>query len=225
MNEFNSVTEALYNSMEGLWEMVILYIPIALVAFLVFLLGLIISPLLGNLARRFVSIAKLDSLAEKTGFIDQAKNIGISLSISGLIGGLVKWFFLIAFFVAAVDILGWERLTDVLYELLFFIPNVIVAVVILVAGLVLGDLLNKVIVKKIEASKEPAVQGKLIGKFAQWSVMVFAILSALHQLGIAQELIVVMFAGIVLTLSLAFGLGGRQKAAEIIEKMDLTKKK
>ncbi|MGM0482832.1 MAG: mechanosensitive ion channel family protein [Patescibacteria group bacterium] len=224
MNEFESVTQAIQDSMSGMWELVITYIPVAIVAFLVLLAGLIISPLLGNIVRRFVRMTKMDSLAEQTGFIDQAKNAGISLSISGLVGGLVKWFFLIAFFVAAVDILGWERLTDVLYELLFFIPNVIVAVVILVAGLVLGNLLKQVIVKKIEASKDLMVHGQMIGKFAQWSVVVFATLSALYQLGIAQELIVVLFAGLVLTLSLAFGLGGRQKAAEIIEKMDLTKK-
>ncbi|MGM0629402.1 MAG: mechanosensitive ion channel family protein [Patescibacteria group bacterium] len=224
MNEFEGVAQAIQASMEGMWEMVIIYIPVALVAFLVLLAGLIISPILGNIVRRFVSMTKLDSLAEQTGFVDQAKNAGISLSISGLVGGLVKWFFLIAFFVAAVDILGWERLTDVLYELLFFIPNVIVAVVILVAGLVLGNLLNQVIVKKTETSKKSMVHGQMIGKFAQWSVLVFASLSALYQLGIAQELIVVLFAGIVLTLSLAFGLGGRQKAAEVIERLDLTKK-
>ncbi len=223
MEEVSRITEVIQDSMEGLWEMIIMEIPRFGGALLVLILGLIISPLLGGFVRRIVKMTKIDDLAEQAGFIDQARDAGINMTISGLIGGLVKWFFLIVFFVATVDILGWERLTDVLYDLLFFIPNVIVAVIILTAGLILANWAEKLVVKKIEISKVPVAHGHLMGKFAKWAITIFATMTALYQLGIAQELIVIMFAGLVLTFSLAFGLGGRQKAAEIIERMDKSK--
>ncbi len=220
MNEANVVAETMRESMEGLWDVVVSQIPVIGTALFVFIVGIIISPVLGNLARRLVNLTKVDSFAEKSGLTEQVKETGINLSISGLIGGLVKWFFLISFFVATVDILGWEKLTDVLYQLLFFIPNVIVAVFILTIGLILANLADRLVVKKIELSKASTAYGHLMGKFARWSITVFAALTALHQLGIAQELIIILFAGIILTISLAFGLGGRKKAAEIIERID-----
>lgn len=220
MNEANIVTETMRESMEGLWDVVVFNLPIVGTALFVFVVGVIISPVLGNLVRRLVNLTKVDSLAEKSGLTEQVKGVGLNLSISGLIGGLVKWFFLISFFIATVDILGWEKLTDVLYQLLFFIPDVIVAVFILTIGLILANLADRLVVKKIELSKASTAYGQLMGKFARWSITVFATLTALHQLGIAQELIVILFAGIVLTISLAFGLGGRKKAAEIIERID-----
>lgn len=223
MQEAENVTSVLQDSMEGLWEVVITQLPSIAMAFLVLILGLLIAPILGNIAKRFVRLTKIDSFAERAGFIEEVKNIGISMSISGLVGGLVKWFFLIAFIIASVEILEWGRLTDVLYELLFFIPNVIVAVVILTLGLVLAGFAEKAVMKKLEISKAPVAHGQMIAKSAKWAIMVFTSLTAVHQLGIAQELIVILFAGIILTLSLAFGLGGREKAAEIIEKIDKSK--
>mgnify|MGYP005841120859 CR=1 FL=1 len=220
MNEANVVTETMRESMEGLWDVVVSHLPAVGTALFVFLVGIIISPVLGNLARRLVNLTKIDSFAEKSGFIEQVKSIGINLSISGLVGGLVKWFFLISFFIAVVDILQWDKLTEVLSDLLFFIPNVIVAVFILTIGLILANLADRLVVKKVELSKASTAYGQLMGKFARWSITVFATLTALHQLGIAQQLIVILFGGIVLTIALAFGLGGREKAAEIIEKVD-----
>ncbi len=221
--EVNTISQTIIDSMDELWSAIILKVPTIGGALLVLVLGLIFSPILGNFAKRLVKLTKVDSLAEQAGLIEQAKNAGINLSISGLIGGLVKWFFLIVFFVAAVDILGWERLTDVLYSLLFFIPNVIVAVIILTVGLILANWAERLVVKKIEISKTPIAHGKLMGKFARWAIIIFSLMTALFQLGIAQQLIVILFAGMILTFSLAFGLGGRQKAAEIIERLDGSK--
>jgi hypothetical protein len=220
MNEANVVAETMKESMESLWNIVVSQLPVVGTALFVFVVGIIISPVLGNLARRLINLTKVDSFAEKSGLTEQVKETGLNLSIAGLVGGLVKWFFLISFFVATVDILGWEKLTDVLYQLLFFIPNVIVAVFILTIGLILANLADRLVVKKIELSKASTTYGHLMGKFARWSITVFVTMTALHQLGIAQELIVILFAGIVLTISLAFGLGGRKKAAEIIERID-----
>ena len=221
--EVNTISQTIIDSMDELWSAIILKVPTIGGALLVLVLGLIFSPILGNFAKRLVKLTKVDSLAEQAGLIEQAKNAGINLSISGLIGGLVKWFFLIVFFVAAVDILGWERLTDVLYSLLFFIPDVIVAVIILTVGLILANWAERLVVKKIEISKTPIAHGKLMGKFARWAIIIFSLMTALFQLGIAQQLIVILFAGMILTFSLAFGLGGRQKAAEIIERLDGSK--
>ncbi len=223
MNDNTGITEvttAIQTSMEDLWIGIIEVLPQVSAALIVFVLGLIIAPILGHIVRKLINLTKIDSLAEKSGVAGQAEGAGMPFTISGIIGGFVKWFILIAFIVAAVDILQWERLSDLLYELLFFIPHVIVAVVILAVGLIIGNLLERLIVKKIEISKVLIKNGAMLGKMAKWSVVTFATLIALFQLGIAEELIMILFAGLVLALSLAFGLGGREKASQFLSKLD-----
>lgn len=189
-------------------------LPGLIAALIILILGLVIGPIVGGLVARLVRAIKIDKFSEKSGIRDALGSFG-DVSLAVLLGKLVKWFIIVISLVAAADILGWNQITAVLETILFYIPNVIIAVVILAAGVLVGGVLESFVKKAAHGVDHHT----LIAKVSRLSVVVFASLAALIQLGVAPSLIQILFAGVVLALSLAFGLGGRAKAAEALDKI------
>jgi hypothetical protein len=189
-------------------------LPGLIAALVILILGLVIGPIVGGLVARLVRAIKIDKFSEKSGIKDALGAFG-DVSLAILLGKLVKWFIIVISLVAAADILGWNQITAVLETILFYIPNVIIAVVILAAGILVGGVIESFVKKAAHGVDHAA----LIAKTSRLSVVAFASLAALIQLGVAPSLIEILFAGIVLALALAFGLGGRAKAAEALDRI------
>ena len=227
MNEDTTTATDALSAFEEAWSEVTIqvmsHLPTLVIALVVFAIGLIISPVLGNIARRLIKLAQVDKLSEQVGLADTLRRLGLDFTFSVLVGRLVKWFFIVVFLLATVEVLGWSTLTELIHDVVLYLPNVIIAVIIVALGLIFGQFLETVIVKKLELLKAPVEQPQLLGQMARWAVVVFTVLAALIQLGIAPQLIQILFAGLVLALALAFGLGGRDKAAEILEKLKVGK--
>ena len=221
-NNIIPFSEVVTNSLINLWDSVIGFAPELIGAFVILILGIIIAPIFGGIAKRLVKLIKIDTLSEKTGLSNTFENLGLRFTFSDVIGKLVKWFFLIAFLIAAMDVLNWASVTDFLKEIMFYIPNVIVAIIILAVGLIAGQFVKKAVItgfKTTGSIKNP----ELLGNIARWSLVVFATLAALLQLGIAERLIEILFAGVIITLALSFGLGGKEKAARFLDRFDKTR--
>ena len=221
-NNIIPFSEVVTNSLINLWDSVIGFAPELIGAFVILILGIIIAPILGGIVKRLVKLTKIDTLSEKTGLSNTFENLGLRFTFSDVIGKLVKWFFLIAFLIAAMDVLNWTSVTDFLKEIMFYIPNVIVAIIILAVGLIAGQFVKKAVITGLKTTgsiKNP----ELLGNIAQWSLVVFATLAALLQLGIAERLIEILFAGVIITLALSFGLGGKEKAARFLDRFDKTR--
>ena len=220
-NNIIPFSEVVTNSLINLWDSVIGFAPELIGAFVILILGIIIAPIFGGIVKKLVKLTKIDTLSEKTGLSNTFENLGLRFTFSDVIGKLVKWFFLIAFLIAAMDVLNWTSVTDFLKEIMFYIPNVIVAIIILAVGLIAGQFVKKAVITGLKTTgsiKNP----ELLGNIAQWSLVVFATLAALLQLGIAERLIEILFAGVIITLALSFGLGGKEKAAKFLDRFDKT---
>lgn len=221
-NNIIPFSEVVTNSIINLWDSAIGFAPELIGAFVILILGIIIAPIFGGIVKRLVKLTKIDTLSEKTGLSKTFENLGLRFTFSDVIGKLVKWFFLIAFLIAAMDVLNWTSVTDFLKEIMFYIPNVIVAIIILAVGLIAGQFVKKAVITGLKTTgsiKNP----ELLGNIAQWSLVVFATLAALLQLGIAERLIEILFAGVIITLALSFGLGGKEKAARFLDRFDETR--
>ena len=217
-NNITSFSEAVTGSLINLWNSVIGFAPELIGAFVVLIFGIIIAPIFGNIVKRLVKLTKVDSLSEKTGLTDTFKNLGLSFTFSDIIGKLVKWFFLIAFLIAAMDILGWTSVTEFLKEIILYIPNVAVAIIILAVGLIASQFVQKAVVTGFKTSGVSIKNPELLGNIARWALVIFAALAALLQLGVAERLIEILFAGVIITLALSFGLGGKEKAARFLDR-------
>ena len=155
---------------------------------------------------------------------------GFRLDSGAFIGSIVRWFFIIVFLVAAVDVLGLQQLNIFLSDVvLVYLPNVVVAALVLVAGALIAETMQRVVTGSVKAAHLPS--SGLLGGITKWAIWLFAILAALFQLGIAGPLVQTLFMGLIAMLSLAgglaFGLGGKDAAARYIEKLreDITNSK
>ncbi len=215
--------QAILNALSQLWNDIITVVPDIIAAIIVLIVGLVIASLLGRLARRLIDFTKLDTFLEKTAGLGKLKEKGLEVSASKLVGWVVKWFIIIVAFIAVADILKWVQLTRFFEAVALYIPNVVITVFILLAGLILGGGLKNIVIKGIKASTLPEASVGLVGTVAQAAVIIFAVMASLTQLGIAADLIKILFTGFVAMLALAgglsFGLGGREHATAWLDKL------
>ena len=139
---------------------------------------------------------------------------------SRFVGGIVKWVLIIVFLSASLEILGLSQFSQLLNErVLTFLPNIVVAVFIFVVAVILADILEKVVRVAVEGTR--AGHGHVVGAIVRWSVWILAFVIILDQLRIAGALPQTLFTGLVAMLAiaggLAFGLGGKDLAREILE--------
>ncbi|MBI2639158.1 hypothetical protein HYW83_06255 [Candidatus Peregrinibacteria bacterium] len=223
MNYFKTWNEAIVASLQNIWAKIVSLVPEVIGALLILVVGLIVAAALGKLAKKLVHLTHVDALAHKLGATQKFEDMGMKFSISGIIGWIVKWFFIIVALIAAVDILKLQQVTKFLQDVALYIPNVVVAVVILVIGLVIGQFAYQVVEKTSKASHLTARSGDVLAAIAKWAIVIFALMASLTQLSIATQLIQILFTGFVamlaLALGLAFGLGGKEKANHLLEKL------
>jgi hypothetical protein len=219
MNSYQVIgfQEAFVSSMTDLWNAFVSIIPNVVWGILILVFGLIAAMLLARLARWIVSHVKMDLLFEKTKITSKFEEIGFRFVPSEVIGWIVKWFIIIATFMTVTDILKLQAITEFLKQIVLYIPNVIIAILILVVGLIIGDLIRQFVKKSLQASHLSEIKANNLGRLAKYAVIVFAVMAALVQLGIASELVQILFAGIVITAALAFGLGGRDQAKKWLD--------
>ena len=207
-------------ALKNLWLGFIDFIPNLIGAIIIFLIGWLISVAIGKLIAEILKKAKFNRIFEKGNWKTALEKAEIKVNASAFIGAIIKWVLLIVFLAAAVEILGFNQLTIFLTQkVLPFLPNVIVAAFIFVVAVIIADILEKVVRAAVEGAK--VGYGQLVGVIVKWSIWVFAILIILSQLGIGETFMADLFRGIVviivLSIGLAFGLGGKDVAAEILQ--------
>jgi hypothetical protein len=138
---------------------------------------------------------------------------------SVIVGELVKWLIRIVFLVAAANVLGMPEVSELLNQVLLWIPNLIVAAVILLVAPLLARFVRGGI--EVGAGQMGFTNAPLLGKIAEIAIVAFAVVIAINQLGIAANLVNTLFIGVVgalaLAFGLAFGLGGRDVAAQLTQ--------
>lgn len=221
MNGVQTWGEAITISLITLGQRLIEFLPVLIGALLVLLAGWIIAVAVGKLAEKFMKALRVDKAAEKIGVSERIYGSEIHLTISAFFGGLIKWFLVLVFLMAAADILKLNQVTDFLNSILLYIPNVIVAVVILGAVMLLGNFVYTIVKGSTRAAG--VMSATLLATISKWSIVIFGIFAAFIQLGIAPSLVSTIFIGIVAMLALAgglaFGLGGKDEAALILQKL------
>ena len=221
--------DAITMSMINLGQKVIGFLPILLGALFVFIAGWIVASVLGKLVEKALKTVRLDKAIDRMGLGARINNVGVHYTISEFIGGLVKWFLILVFLMASVDILGLDQVTNFLNSILLYIPNVVVAVIILAVVFLVGNFVYNVVKGSTRAAG--VVSATMLATMSKWSIIIFGIFAALIQLGIASSLVSTIFIGIISMISLAgglaFGLGGRDEAAAILKKIrqEMTEKR
>ncbi len=209
-------------SFQELWVGVVTFIPKFLLAVIIFIVGWVIAVALGKVINQIIKVFKVDKLLQSLGAEGPLSRAGFKLDAGAFIGGLVRWFLIIVFLMAALEVLGLSQVNIFLREVvLAYLPNVFVAALILVVAAFLADAAHKIVVGSAKAAGVPST--RFMGGLTKWAIWTFAILAALYQLGIAGIFAQTLFTGFVAMLAiaggLAFGLGGKDAAARYIERL------
>ncbi len=207
-------------SLKGVWEGFIDFMPRLIGALILFIIGWIISVAIGKLIAEVLRKIKFNRIFEKGGWKSALEKAEIKVDASGFIGSIIKWVLMIVFLAASIEILGFVQLTRFLRDVLNYLPNVVVAAFIFVIAVIIADILEKVVRASVEGIK--VGYGSVVGVIVKWSIWIFAILAILSQLKIEAagwivNLINIAFIGIVAMMAIAFGLGGKEVAAEILQ--------
>jgi len=215
-------TQIINYSFQSVWVEFISVLPQIVVALLVLIVGWIIAGILKRIVMTIFSTLKVDKALDAAGVDTLSEKAGYKLNSGLFVGTLVKWFIVIVFFVAALDILNLEQATAFLSTIVLgYLPQVIVAVLILLGGFILASFVEKVVVAGVKATS--VASAEVLGKFAHYAILIFTVLAALNQLEIAPELVQILFTGLIfgasLAFGLAFGLGGRDTAAKYLQKL------
>ncbi|MBU3668646.1 MAG: hypothetical protein FGM57_01620 [Candidatus Taylorbacteria bacterium] len=213
--------DALGTTFTGFAPFAIQVLAYLFVALIIFTVGWVAGTFIGQVIEKAFKALRVDAVLKQAGIEDMLKKGGINLNSGAFVGGLIKWFVIAIFFLSALRVFGFTQVTAYLEDVVMgYIPHVIIAILILLVSVVIGEVVQKIVSSASTAAH--MASAKLLGAIAKWAIIIFAALTALVELNIAAELVQVVFIGVVVALSiafgLAFGLGGRDAASRIIEK-------
>ncbi|MBI2450563.1 MAG: hypothetical protein HYV47_03450 [Candidatus Nealsonbacteria bacterium] len=211
-------------ALQGLWQGFLNFIPALIGAIVVFVIGWFISTGVGKLVAGILKKLRFNQIFNKGNWDEALAKADIKADASAFVGAIIKWVLVIVFLMASVEILGLPGFAGFLDKIIGYLPNVVVAAFIFVAAVIVADLTEKVVRVSVESMK--IGYGHIVGVIVRWSIWVFAFLAILLQLRITPTLINTLFMGfvalIVIAGGVAFGLGGKDVAGEILR--DLYKK-
>jgi small-conductance mechanosensitive channel len=190
------------------------YIPQLIGALIILLVGYVIAKALQAIVGRVLEGIGFDRWMERGGikqFFDRADTEHTPHSI---LGRLVFWFVFIIAITMAADALGIPQVSAVLAQLIAYIPSIIAAILILILAALLANFLSSIV--------RGATGSDILASVARYAIIVYAVFAAVTQLGIAVELtaptFLIVLGAVALAAAIAFGLGSREVAQDIIEK-------
>jgi hypothetical protein len=209
------IGQTLLASLNNGLGVIVSYTPRIIAGAIVLLIGIFVASILKRIVLGIFKALKIENVLKKYG-VPEAKQ---EFAWSSIFAESVRWFVIIVFLLPTADIWGLPRVVTILNEFLMYLPNVFVAAIIAVVGFVLGSLAHDLVLASIKGVSLST--GNSIASVTRWAVNIFVILAVLNQLGVATDLIRILFTGFVAMLAIAggiaFGLGGQSSAKDVVE--------
>jgi hypothetical protein len=218
--QFTNWSDSVLASLSTAFAMLFSSIPRIMGFVVILVIGWIIAAVVAKALASLLRAAHFDGFSERAGLSGLLQRSGGKQSTSGIMAGIVKWFIRLITLMVAFDALGLPAVSDVLRQLLMWLPNLVVALVALIIGGIAANALSEVV-------RNAAVKGELdnpplLAAVARNAVWVFAIVVAINQIGVAATLVNIFFVGVIgalaLALGLSFGLGGRDAAGALLRR-------
>ncbi|MBA3823114.1 MAG: hypothetical protein H0X24_04295 [Ktedonobacterales bacterium] len=192
------------------------FLPSLIGALLLIMVGWIVAGIVGGVVQRLLRAVHFDRLTQQAGIDTLAARFDLPSNGEALLAGLAKWFIRLIFLIAAFNALQIPAVSNVLDAILLFLPSLLVALLILVIGAALARVARDAVQGTMGAAN-----GRFLGLLAQYGIIALAVTIALEQIGIGVAIITILFGAVMLALSLgtglAFGLGGRDTAKQLVD--------
>ena len=200
----------------GAFAAFISFLPQLVGGLIVLGIGLVLGAVTNRVILGILKALRFERFLEKYG-ISQIE--GREVGWSEILAELGRWLVIMVFLIPALQTWQLDAINSILSRLILFIPNVIVAVVLAIVGLVFAKLAYKISYSSSRSLGKNLAHS--VALVARWAILVFVGFLVLHQLGVEQELLRILFAGVVAMLALAgglaFGLGGQGVARSLLD--------
>jgi len=211
---------AIYTSLTTALALAFAFIPKLIGFLLILLVGWIVASALSKALTWLLKKVGFERMATRIGLTRMEQQIGVNLNTAEILGKVLYWFVFLIFLVSAVDALGLTTVSNILTQVIAYIPNVFVAILVLFLGTLVATFMADIVRGATSSARigNPSV----FANIARYAILGFAGLVALEQLQIAPALLNILFTAIVgaaaLAFGLAFGLGGRDTAARFLDR-------
>jgi mechanosensitive ion channel-like protein len=195
------------------------FIPALIGALIILLIGWIVGRVVAAIVRRLLHAAHFDQAMERAGIGAYLQRGGLRTSAVDILASLVFWFIFLIFVLAAADALHIPAISNIVNAIVLWLPQLFVALLVLIIGALLARLVGEVVRRAMDGAGVSG--GPILASVAAVAVFAFAAIIALNQIGVGSAIVQVLFAsvmfGLALALALAFGLGGRDTAKNIVD--------
>jgi flagellar biosynthesis protein FliQ len=196
------------------------FLPKLAVAVVVLIVGWLLARLARFTVNRGLRAINFNVLTERAGIDGFLKQGGIQSDTTDIFAVLVYWLVVFVALVIACNGLGLTYITDLLGQVVLFVPKVIVALIILAFGAYFALFVGSTV--STYCRNVGLKDGDLLGKIAQYAIIAFVVLIALDQMSVGGDIVrhsfLILLGGVVLGLALAFGIGGQKWAAGLLER-------
>ena len=221
MDQVNSFADQLSNAANEFWTSVGDYLPKILGALVLLIIALIVAKVLQALVERVLKTVGVEKLMKQKQVQKTLKTAEVNINLVDVAGRITFWVVLIIFGLAISDVLDLTAMSDVIREIINYLPNVLAAVIVLTVTVAGGRLVRDVVAASLSRMRVDFAHS--VATFAYYVLLVFGTIMAIDQLGFATTLLTanltIIVAGVVFALALAFGLGGRDTAGKVVEEL------
>ena len=191
------------------------FVPRFLSGVIILLIGVILGSLVKQVILSVSKNLKIEAYLKRYGVPELQKDF----AWTNILAEIARWFVIIMFLIPTADVWGLPRIITILNEFLLYLPNVFVAAVIALIGFVFARIAHDVVLASVKGVDSQTAN--TIAQATRWAINIFVILAVLSQLGVATDLIRILFTGFVAMVAIgggiAFGLGGQGVAKDILE--------
>lgn len=196
------------------------FLPKLFVAAIILLAGWLLAKAIRLAVLKGLKSINFNVLTERAGIDGFLRQGGIETGTADILAALVYWLVILSALMIAFNSLGLALVTEFISRIALFVPKVILAVLILTLGAYFSRFIENAII--VYGSNIELEDAQILGRLARYAILAFVVLIALEQVQVATELIrlsfLILLAGVVLMLALAFGIGGKDRAADLLER-------
>jgi hypothetical protein len=206
---------------------VITFLPNLLAMVTILIIGFLIAWIIKKLIFRFLKAIQFDKVSEQWGLVEVLSKGGLTYSPTSLLSRFFYWVIVLITLIMGINALDVPATQNFIAQFFNYLPHLFAAILILIVGYLIAVFLGQAaLIAAVNAQMESA---RLLGRSVRWFIIILSLTMALYHLGIAEKVIIaaftIIFGGIVLALSIAFGWGGRELAKDFLERLYRKKEK
>lgn len=221
MDNVTDITSQLSNSLQGTFNSVAEFLPKLIGALIILLIGWFIARAIKWALYKVLKAVKFNDIADKVGINGKLKDAGLKSDATGMMAKLGYWMVMFTVLVMFFNALGLGVVSDLLNQVISYIPKLIVGCILLIVGMFLADFVRDLVKAALKSGSFD--NPNLVGNIAYGAIMFLTVSIVMNQLQIGGDIIntivTAVLGGLSIAVAIAFGLGGRDWAASTIKKI------